>query len=309
MAPIEKGKGTALAYLTALVSGISVFANSFGVLTIDSTAYTFLKNMLVAGILAALALSLGSWREFLSLSRKQLLMLAFIGCIGGGAAFALYFAGLALTGGAAGSFLYRLLFAFAAIIAVGALKEKFSWQTALGVIAILAGNYILLGDAALSLSEGALLVLGATVLWAAEYAVSKKALEALSPTTVAAARMGIGSLVLLAILAYNGKIAALGQVSSASFLWIAIATGFLVLFVTLWYSALKHTSLISATAAFTLGGPVSALLSFALAGKALLPAQAAGFLVLALGAVAVVGASETLSALSWARERAQRLRL
>jgi drug/metabolite transporter (DMT)-like permease len=306
---MENGKGIALAYLTALVSGISVFANSFGVLTIDSTAYTFLKNILVAGILAALALSLGNWREFLSLNRKQLLMLAFIGVIGGGVAFALYFAGLASTGGAVGSFLYRLLFAFAAIIAVGALKEKFSWQTALGVIAILAGNFILLGDAALSLSEGALLILGATILWAAEYAVSKKALEALSPTTVAAARMGIGSLALLAILAYNGKIAALGQITSASFVWIAVATGFLVLFVTLWYSALKHTSLISATAAFTLGGPVSALLSFAFAGKALLPIHAAGFLVLALGAVAVVGASETLSAFSWARERAFRLKL
>lgn len=300
---MEKDKGIALAYLTALVSGISIFANSFGVLTIDSTAYTFLKNALVAGMLAALALSLGSWREFLSLNRKQLFMLAFIGVIGGGVAFALYFAGLASTGGAAGSFLYRLLFIFAAIIAVGAFREKFSWQAAAGVLAILAGNFILLGDAALSLSEGALLVLAATVLWAVEYAVSKKALEALSPTTVAAARMGIGSLVLLAVLSYNGKIAAIGQINPASFAWIAIATGFLMLFVTLWYSSLKHTTLISATAALSLGGPISALLAFAFAGKALLPLQAAGLLLLALGAVAVVGAAETVSAARWLRKK------
>lgn len=295
-------KGAALAYLTALVSGISVFANSFGVLTIDSTAYTFLKNALVAGVLAAICVSYGSWREFLSLSRKQLLMLLGIGVVGGGAAFALYFAGLASIGGAAGSFLYRLLFIFAAVIAVGAFKEKFSWQSAAGVLAILVGNFILLGDAALSLSEGALLVLSATALWAVEYAVSKKALEALSPTTVAAARMGIGSLSLLALLAYSGKISALGQITSESFAWIAVATGFLVLFVTLWYSALKHATLISATAALSLGGPVSALLSFAFAGKALLPLQAGGFLLLALGTVAVVGAAETISAAKWLRD-------
>lgn len=299
---MEPGKGTALAYLTALVSGISVFANGFGVLTIDSTAYAFLKNALVAGMLAAICVSLGSYREFLSLNRKQLIMLLGIGTVGGGAAFALYFAGLASIGGAAGSFLYRLLFIFAAVIAVGAFREKFRWSSAAGVAAILAGNFILLGDAALSLSEGALLVLSATILWAAEYAVSKKALESLSPTTVAAARMGIGSLLLLAMLSYSGKISALGQITAESFAWIAIATGFLALFVTLWYSALKQTTLISATAALSLGGPISALLSFAFAGKALLPLQAAGLLLLALGAVAVVGAAETVSAARWLRK-------
>ncbi len=303
---MENGKGTALAYLTALVSGISVFANSFGVLTIDSTAYAFLKNITVAGILAAVCFSLGSWREFLTLNRKQLLLLAFSGVAGGGIAFALFFAGLAATSGAAGSFLYRLLFVFAAVIGVAALREKFEWKLALGALAILAGNFILLGDAALSLSSGMLLVLGATALWAAEYAVSKKALESLSPSTVAVARMGIGSLVLLAILAYTGKITALGSITPSSFAWIAVATGFLVLFTTLWYSALKSTTLISATAALVLGGPVSALLSFAFAGKALLPLQATGFLLLALGAVFVVGTAETLAAVAWLREKAIR---
>src|SRR3989338_1952125 len=306
---MENGKGAALAYLTAIVSGISVFANSFGVLTIDPTAYTFLKNALVAGILAAICVSLGSFREFLQLNRKQLLQLSFVGVIGGGVAFALFFSGLALTTGSMGSFAYRLLFLFAAVIAVGALKEKMSWNAALGAIAILAGNFILLGDAALSASEGVLLILAATILWAAEYAVSKKALESLSPTTVAGARMGIGSLVLLGILLYTGKISSLSQIAPDSIAWIAIATGFLTVFVTLWYSALKHTSLISATAALTLGGPISALLSLAFAGKALVPEAAAGLLLASIGAIAVLGFTETLAAFAWEKERAFGLRL
>lgn len=304
---MDKSNGIALAYLTALVSGISVFANSFGVVTMDATAYTLVKNVAVAAIIAAIALSIGTWREFLALNRKQLAMLLFVGVIGGGVAFALYFNGLAATGGAAGSFLYRLLFVFAVVIAVGALKERFSWKVAAGVLAVLAGNWLLLGDAALSLSSGVLLVLAATALWAAEYAVSKKVLEALSPTTVVAARMGIGAVVLLGILAWQGKIGALGAIPAASFGWIALAVGFLVLFTTLWYTALKKTTLISAAAALALGGPISAFLAFAFAGKALAPLSMLGFLLIAAGAVFAVGAAETAAAFAWMRERGRAL--
>ena len=304
---MDKSNGIALAYLTALVSGISVFANSFGVVTMDATAYTLVKNVAVAAIIAAIALSIGAWREIFALNRKQVLMLLFVGVIGGGVAFALYFNGLAATGGAAGSFLYRLLFVFAVVIAVGALKEKFEWKIGAGALAVLAGNWLLLGDAAIGLGEGVVLVLLATIFWAAEYAVSKKALEGLSATTVVAARMGIGAIVLLGILAWQGKIGALGAIPAASFGWIALAVGLLTLFTTLWYSALKRTTLISATAALALGGPVSALLAAAFAGKALAPVSLLGFFLIAAGAVFVVGAAETASAAYWLREKSRAL--
>jgi len=301
---IANEKGVALACLAAIVSGISVFANSFGVLTIDATAYTFLKNILVAAILSSILLVRGNWRELFSLDKRQALMLAFIGVVGGGVAFALFFSGLAATTGAAGSFVYRLLFVFAAIIGVVWLKESFSWKKALGAFAMLGGNFLLLGNAAPLISAGALLVLGATVLWACEYAVSKKALEGLSATTVAAARMGIGAIVLLAILAAQGHIGAMASITPNSIFWIAVATGFLTLFTTLWYSALKQTSLIGATAAFTLGGIVSALLSFAFAGHALTALQAGGFLLLASGAIFIIDFGEMAKAALWARQKA-----
>jgi len=301
---MDKEKGIVLAYLTAIVSGISVFANSFGVLTLEPVAYTFVKNLLVAAILAAIALSAGNWKEILSINRKQLLMLFFIGVIGGGVAFALFFTGLSQVSGAYGSFIYRLLFLFAAAIGIVILKERPGWQTAAGTILLLAGNAVLLGSENMALSSGALMVLCATVLWAAEYAVSKKALEGLSATTVASARMGIGAMVLLGLLVAQGKAGALLSISSASFVWIAIATGLLAMFTTLWYSALKSTTLTAATAAFALGGPISSFLSFAFAGKALALAQAGGLLLLAAGAVFVVGAGQTLLAANWLKGKA-----
>lgn len=307
---MDSQKGLALAYLTALVSGISVFANSFGVLTMDPVAYTFLKNALVALILVSLALALKTHREFLSLSRKQLLLLALSGIIGGGIAFALYFSGLALLAGPVSSFLYRLVFIFSIGAAILLLKERPDWRVALGALGVLAGNFLLLGGSPIPLSEGVLLVLAAAALWALEYAVSRMALLTnLSPTTVASARMGIGAIVLLSLLAFQGKAGAMLATTPLSLGWVAVTAGLLTLFVTLWYSALKHAPLISCTAILTLGGPISALLSLALAGKALTPEAAAGFLLIAAGAIFAVGFAESLLAFRYLLSRLPTLSL
>ncbi|MEM4634191.1 MAG: DMT family transporter, partial [Candidatus Anstonellaceae archaeon] len=300
-------KGIALAYLTAFVSGISVFANSFGVLTLDPLAYAFVRNILVASIIFSLALAWGSWREITSLNKKQLLMLLFIGLVGGGLAFALFFTGLSQISGAYGSFIYRLLFVFAAIIGISAFKEKPSLHLGAGVALVIAGNFVLLGSESITMSFGALLVLAATVLWAAEYAVSKKALESLSLTTVVSARMGIGSLLLLVFLLAQGKAESIYSIGYESFGWIVLSVGLLTLFTTLWYSALKYASLSSATATLTLGGPISALLGAAFAGKSLALWQAGGLLLLATGAVFAVGFGQTVSAARWAGRKIGRL--
>lgn len=301
---MESQKGIALAYLTALVSGISIFANSYGVLSMDATAYTFVKNALVAVILISLAFMLRGYKEFFTLNRKQILLLAFSGIVGGGIAFVLFFSGLSLLSGAVSSFLYRLLFLFAIGTGVLLLKEKFSWKIAAGALAVLSGNFFLLGGAPIFLSEGVLLVLAASALWALEYAVSKMALQSLSPLTVASSRMGIGAIVILGILIAQGNAGGLLAISPTSFIWIAIAVGLLTLFTTLWYSALKQAPLISCTAIFTLGGPISALLSFAFAGKALSPLSAAGFLLISVGVIFAVGIGETLLALRYLGSKA-----
>ena len=300
---MDSQKGLALAYLTALVSGISVFVNGYGVLSMDATAYTLLKNLLVALVLISLAFTLNRAREFLTLTKKQSLLLLLSGIIGGGIAFALFFSGLPLLSGPASSFLYRLLFIFSIGTGILLLREKFNWKIAAGALGILLGNFLLLGGTSLALSTGLLLVLSASALWALEYAISKMALENLSPITVSSARMGIGAAVLLLILALQGKTGALFSIEPASIGWIAVAAGLLTLFTTLWYSALKHAPLISCTAILTLGGPISALLSFSLAGKALSLQSAAGFLLIATGVIFAVGISQTLLAFNWLAAR------
>ncbi len=301
---MDSQKGLAYAYLTALVSGIAVFVNSFGVLSTDPTAFTFLKNVLVAAILVSIGFALKSHREFLSLTRRQILLLAISGIIGGGIAFVLYFSGVALLSGAVASFLYRLVFIFSICTGILLLKEKFDWKIALGALAVLAGNFIILGGAALTLSDGVMLILAASALWALDYAISRMALLTnLSTITVASAHMGIGAMVIFLILALEGKAGMLLSLSPASLGWVAIGVALLTLFTTLWYSALKHAPLISCTAILTLGGPVSALLAYALAGKPLALQTAAGFFLIAAGVIFTVGYSESLLAFRWLRVR------
>ncbi|MCX8196870.1 MAG: DMT family transporter [Candidatus Micrarchaeota archaeon] len=296
--------GIALAYLAALVSGISVFVNSIGVVSMDPLSYTFLRNLLVAGVLGSIGLMLGKIKEFSLLDARQTLMLLFVGLVGGGIAFALFFSGLSTISGAEGSFLFRLLFIISIVLAVVFFKEQINWKIVTGAAAVIIGNFLILGSSQLSFSVGSLLVLLATILWALEYTASKKLLQTLSPISVASFRMGFGSLFLLGLLVWQGKISAVFEVSSSSLLWIAISTGLLTLFVTLWYSALAKTSLIYATAALTLGGPISALLSFLFVGKALLPLHAFGLLLLAAGVIYAVGVAETISAFSWMKDKA-----
>jgi uncharacterized membrane protein len=81
-------KGTYLALATALISGVSVYVNSFGVKQVpDPLVFTTAKNLLVAVGLAALLLLPGAWRELHALARNQWLALLSLGLVGGSCSF------------------------------------------------------------------------------------------------------------------------------------------------------------------------------------------------------------------------------
>jgi uncharacterized membrane protein len=49
-------KGLIFVLMTALISGISIFVNKFGVKGVDSTVFTFMKNSMVALLLVGILL-------------------------------------------------------------------------------------------------------------------------------------------------------------------------------------------------------------------------------------------------------------
>src|SRR3989344_9467471 len=141
MAEDIRAKGVLFALMTALVSGTSVFVNSYAVKGFEPFSFVAVRNLAVVLLLVAGVLLASQLPAVRSLTKRQWAALAFIGLIGGAIPFLLYFQGLALVAGAArASFLYRSLFFVAAILGVVWMKEKVTRNVVLGVGITMLGN-------------------------------------------------------------------------------------------------------------------------------------------------------------------------
>jgi drug/metabolite transporter (DMT)-like permease len=280
-------KGIALALCTALISGISVFINGAAVSQVDPSLYTALKGIITLIFLVASALALRDIKAF-RLSPKQWLTLALIGVIGGSIPFLMFFWGLRLGGAAVSSFIYRSLFIFAGVFGYLLLRERPEPRDIAAGVLILAGNALLLSGS-IGFGLGQMLVLGATILWALEYTISRKVMADVEPHVVMIGRMLFGSLVLLGFFALDGSLPGLvASVASTASPWLIVTSLLLFAFLATWYNALKELPVLKATSIFALGGVVTALLNLII-GKAPSFVEAFGLLLILAGALAAAG--------------------
>ncbi len=237
-------RGVILVLFTALISGSAIFINQFGVKGIDSTVFTFTKNIAVAMFLLAIIMG---FKEYRSISARDWLSLLLIGLIGGSIPFILFFKGLQMSSGAAGSFIHKTMFIFVAVIAMIFLKERLSKKIIIPASILLIGNYLLLNAGSFELGLGSLFVFIATLFWAVENVISKKALERIEPKTLAFGRMFFGSLFILIYMAFTSKVSLLGKIGLNELGWIAISAVFLLLYVITWYTGLRDVKVTTAT--------------------------------------------------------------
>jgi len=276
-------RGITLVLATALISGFSIFINKFGVTGINSTVYTLARSLVVAGLLAIVILAFGKREVISRLTRRDWRDLAIVGLVGGSIPFLLFFRGLQLSASAPASFIHKTMFVFVAVLAIAFLKEKLSGRTALLALGLLAGNFLLLGGIPTMISEGYLLVLGATVFWAIENVFSKKLLERIEPNALALGRMGFGALFIAAYAAFSGELSLAGGLGGEQLAWVAVTSVVLLGYVLTWYNGLKTVSVTTATAVLLLGSPVTLALNLVFFGVAVTAFQAAGAVLLAVG--------------------------
>ena len=86
-----KTNGTLLVFLTAIVSGFSIYLNKFAVSGFNPFIFTTLKNASVAFLLFAIILLFAKFKELKQLSRSDWKNLFLIGLTGGSTAFLLFF--------------------------------------------------------------------------------------------------------------------------------------------------------------------------------------------------------------------------
>lgn len=291
---MSQSKGILLVLLTAVVSGVSIFLNSFAVAGFNPFAFTFLKNALVAVFLFSLILLLKDFSALKSLSRKQWLQLASIGLVGGSIPFLLFFYALKLSTATTAGFLHKTLFIFATILALFFLKERVSKHFIAAALLLFAGNFFLFGPTAFGFPEA--LVLIATVFWASETVIAKHVLRETFGRVVAFGRMFFGSAFILAFLALSNQLQFAFSLSLVQIQWVLLTSSLLFFYVFSYYSGLKYIPVHKAASILLLAQPITAILSLAFLGKAVSFNQAIGLSLVVAGVFLAIGFSYALSA-------------
>ena len=285
--------GFLLALATAGISGAAVFLNSYGVKAFgDATTYTTAKNVIAALVLLALIGAMSARGQGAVLTRPsrpgQWWGLAVVGIFGGAIAFALFFEGLALSSAVDAAFLQKTLLVWVAVLAVPLLGERLGALQVAAIALLMLGQVGLAGGTTTIFGRGQLMVLGATLLWAAEVIIAKRLLTDLSSWTVGLTRMGVGSVVLVAWTLIRGDGGALLTMTGNQWKWVLVTGVILAAYVSTWFAALSRAPAVDVTAVLVVAAVITAGLASAVNGKPLVP-QLGWVALLLVGTFLVAG--------------------
>jgi drug/metabolite transporter (DMT)-like permease len=282
----RRSTGIALAFVTACISGVSIWVNAHAVTRFDdATVYTTAKNAVAGLLLVALAFALapaGSRRPR-ARARSYSPALVAIALIGGSVPFVLFFEGLARAQATQASFIQKTLVVWVALLAVPLLRERLGPAHVAAIAFVIAGQAALVGDAGtITFGTGEAMILAATLLWAVEVVLAKRLLADVDARTLGAARMGIGALVLLGWLAATARLDDVVRLGGDQWAWVVLTGLLLTGYVATWYAALARAQAVDVTAVLVFGAVVTAGLahtfdgaSFDVTGIALVTAGAA----------------------------------
>jgi drug/metabolite transporter (DMT)-like permease len=286
--PNTTGWGIALAFVVALISGVSVFVNGYAVKQVpDAAVYTTLKNGVAALILIGFAALVVRGAEVRALDRRSWTGLAVIGVIGGSVPFILFFSGLAIASAPTAAFIHKTLFVWVAMLAVPFLGERLGVFPIAALGVLLAGQFLAAPPTGVVWGTGETMILAATLLWAIEVVIARRLLVADVPSpVVGAARLGIGLIVLVGYLAVSGRLPVLAGLTATQFAW-GLGTGVLLAaYTATWLAALRRAEASVVASVLVIAAPITAALAAGVNGTLPAPSVVLGLVIMA---VAVVG--------------------
>lgn len=288
--PISRNWGVVLAIGAALISGLAIYLNSFAVKELpDAAVYTTLKNAVAAILLVALALGLGAAREVRLIDRRRWPALLAVGVIGGSVPFILFFTGLAQASAPGAAFIQKTLFVWVGVLAIPFLGERLGIASLVAIAGLIAGQALVLPPEGIRWGTGETLILAATLLWAAETILVKRLLGSIPSHVMAALRMGVGLVVLVAYLAASGKLAVVAALGQAQWAWVLLTGLVLAGYVGTWFAALRRAPASMVTSVLVLGAVVTGTLSAVSKGAAPSATVVGGYALIVI-AVAIVAA-------------------
>jgi drug/metabolite transporter (DMT)-like permease len=283
----SRATGIGLAFVTAIVSGVSIYLNGHAVKHFGNpTVYTTAKNAVAGVLLLALAAVPGRSAGVVRGARPRAsAALAVVAVVGGSVPFVLFFEGLARAQATQAAFIQKTLVVWVALLAVPLLRERFRTPHVLAVALLVAGQLWLVGSAGhVTFGAGETMILAATLLWSIEVVYVKRLVAWIPPRTLAAARMALGTLLLVGWLAVTGRLGQLGGYGVEQWRWVVLTGLLLTAYVGTWYAALARAQAVDVTAVLVFGAVVTALLSGAADGA---PVSAGGTVLITVGAALV----------------------
>jgi drug/metabolite transporter (DMT)-like permease len=286
--PGTLGAGVALAFGTALVSGVSIFVNAFGVKQVpDAAVYTTAKNLVAAVVLVGLLVALGGLREVRRIDRRAGVGLLAIAVVGGSVPFVLFFSGLAAASAPSAAFIHKTMFVWVALMAVPLLGERLGWLQVAALGVLLAGQALIAPPKGVSWGAGETMIAAATLLWSVEVILARRLLSRVDAAVVGAARMGLGVLILVGYLVVSGRIGGLVALTAVQWSWVLVTGLLLAGYVATWFAALRRAPATVVTAVLVSGAVVTATLGAVQAGGVPQAPILAGNALIGLGAIAI----------------------
>lgn len=275
--------GILLSVCTAIISGVSIFANAQFVTKIDPLLFALLRNTIVALFLTGILIAGSQWSHIRNISVKNWKNLLLIGLIGGGLPFALFFTGLSQIGAVSGNLIQKTLFIWVAMLAIPFLHERVSKFQIAGYVLLFAGMFLSSGTVNILPKTGTWLVLGATILWAIEHVIAKKTLKEVSPLIVAWGRMLFGLPILALAIVLTGKMSVFGAVNVNIYQALLVSSVLLTAYVCTWYTAMSKAPVTLVSSVLVIAPVVTALISLLVLHKPVAQPQLFAYALIALG--------------------------
>mgnify|MGYP001107994773 CR=1 FL=1 len=233
-------EGVFYAFLTALVSGVSIFYSKAVVLKIDPLALATIRNLSVGLLFFIFLLSKSNFlSQIRQLKRKDWIFLTLVGITGGALPFYLFFSGLKLIPAQTANLIHKSLFIWVTILATIFLKEKIKPIFWPAFVLIFLGNYYF-SPFKFQFIQGEIMVLLATWFWATENILAKKVLKTVSSEILGFFRMTIGGFILFLLTVFFRQPTIIFNLKFSQWQLILPGIGLLFLYVFFWYKALKY---------------------------------------------------------------------
>lgn len=260
-------KGIMYAFIASIISGIAVFYAKISVAKIDPLVLTTSRN-LFAGLLLLITYAVSFYSSNKSshnITLRQLPKLLLISIIGGSIPFFLFFTGLKLMNAQTANLIQKSLFIWVGIASLLIFKQKLNLWYLMAFVLVYIANYVV-NPFSFTLSQGMIMVLGATLLWSVENLAVQHFLRNTSESILSVFRMLGGGIFLFLITIITGKLPILLSLSQSQLITIIVGGSILSAYVYFWYKALKYAPASVVTLVLTFSLAVGNILNGSLGG-------------------------------------------